>query len=205
MQLIFSPASPYARKVHACLIETGQKGQVEFVSVKTGPAAVAPEVRAANPMGRLPALIRPEGPAIYDSRVITRYLDARSVAAGGTGLYPESRLWEVLTPEATADGILDSALSIVYESRFRPAEHQSEDWKNAQWDKIAHAVKAVNDRWMGHLAGPIDMGQIALGCALGYLDFRLDVRGWRKGNDALDDWFAVFSERPCMKETAPHD
>jgi len=205
MQLIFSPASPYARKVHACLVETGQKPDFEFVAVKTGPSAVAPEVRAANPMGRLPALIRPDGPAIYDSRVITRYLDARARDNGGAGLYPDSRLWEVLTLEATADGILDSALSIVYESRFRPVEHQSEDWKDAQWDKIAHAVKAVNDRWMGHLAGPIDMGQIALGCALGYLDFRLDARGWRKGNDALDDWFAVFSERPCMKQTAPHD
>jgi len=201
MQLIFSPASPYARKVHACLIETGQKDDVEFVSVMTAPTAVAAEARDANPTGRIPALIRPEGPAIYDSRVITRYLDARADA----GLYPESRLWEVLTLEATADGILDSALSIVYEGRFRPVEHQSDDWMDAQWDKIAHAVKAVNDRWMSHLAGPVDMGQIALGCALGYLDFRLDARGWRKGNDALDDWFAVFSQRECMKDTAPSD
>ncbi|MDQ2089889.1 glutathione S-transferase family protein [Marimonas arenosa] len=201
MQLIFSPASPYARKVHACLVETGQKPDVEFISVKTAPSAVAAEARAANPTGRIPALVRSEGPAIYDSRVITRYLDARAKA----GLYPESRLWEVLTLEATADGILDSALSVVYETRFRPPEHQSEDWITAQWDKVAHAVKAVNDRWMSHLAGPVDMGQIALGCALGYLDFRLDSRGWRKGNDALDDWFAVFSERECMRETAPHD
>ena len=201
MQLVFSPASPYARKVHACLIETGQKADVEFVPVKSTPASVAAELRAANPLGRLPALVRPDGPAIYDSRVITRYFDAR---ANG-GLYPETRLWEVLTLEATADGILDSALSMVYEARFRPVEHQSTDWMDAQWDKIAHAAKAVNDRWMAHLAGPVDMGQIALGCALGYLDFRLDARGWRKGNDALDDWFAVFSERPSMKATAPHD
>lgn len=199
MQLVFSPASPYARKVHACLIETGQKDDVEFISVKTAPNAVADQVRAANPLGRIPALIRSDGPAIYDSRVITRYLDAR---ADG-GLYPETRLWEVLTLEATADGILDSALSMVYESRFRPPEHQSEDWADAQWSKVAHAVKAVNDRWMSHLAGPVDMSHIAIGSALGYLDFRLDARGWRKGNDALDDWFAVFSERESMKETMP--
>ena len=199
MKLIFSPASPYARKVHACLIETGQKGDVEFVPVQSAPNAVAPELRAANPLGRLPALVRPDGPALYDSRVITRFFDAR---AGG-GLYPEARLWEVLTLEATAEGILDSALSIVYEGRLRPPEHQSEDWKAAQWDKISHAVADVNRRWMSHLAGPVDMSHIALGCALGYLDFRLGHMGWRKGNDALDDWFAVFSERECMKETAP--
>ncbi len=201
MQLVFSPASPYARKVHACLIETGQKADVEFVGVKTSPAATAAEARAANPLGRIPALIRPDGPAIYDSRVITRFFDAR---ANG-GLYPEARLWEVLTLEATADGILDSAISIVYEMRFRPPEHQSSDWMDAQWSKIEHATRAVNERWMSHLAGPVDMGQIALGCALGYLDFRLDARGWRKGCDALDDWFAVFSERESMRATAPHD
>lgn len=201
MQLIFSPASPYARKVHACLIETGQKADVEFLQVKTAPAAVAAEVRAANPLGRIPALIRSDGPAIYDSRVITRFLDARAQG----GLYPDARLWEVLTLEATAEGILDSALSIVYETRLRPPEHQSEDWMVAQWSKISHACKAVSERWMSHLAGPVDMGQIALGCALGYLDFRLDSRGWRKGCDALDDWFAVFATRPSMAETAPAD
>lgn len=201
MQLVYSPASPYARKVHACLIETGQADEVELVSVKTAPTAVADAVRAANPLGRIPALIRPDGPAIYDSRVITRFLDARS----GGGLYPESRLWEVLTLEATADGILDSALSIVYESRFRPPEHQMTDWMDAQWSKIEHAVAAINTRWMSHLAGPVDMSHIAIACALGYLDFRLDARGWRKGNDALDDWAAAFAEHPSIKQTVPRD
>ncbi|UYV37811.1 glutathione S-transferase [Rhodobacteraceae bacterium D3-12] len=201
MQLVYSAASPYARKVHACLIETGQADDVEFISVKTAPTAVADAVRAANPLGRIPALIRPDGPAIYDSRVITRYLDARAAA----GLYPDARIWEVLTLEATADGILDSALSIVYEGRFRPPEHQMADWMDAQWSKIEHAVKAINDRWMSHLAGPVDMSHIAVACALGYLDFRLDARGWRKGNDALDDWAATISERESLKSTAPRD
>ena len=142
MQLVSSSASPFARKVRALLIETGQEADVEMVPVQTGPIAVADEARAANPSGKIPALMRTDGPAIYDSRVITRYLDAR---AGGA-LYPDARIWEVLTLEATADAIMDAAILVVYESRFRPPEHQSEDWIEAQWGKVAHAVKAINDR-----------------------------------------------------------
>ena len=199
MQLIYASASPFVRKVHALLVETGQQDDVEMLPVHTAPMAVADEARAANPTGKIPALIRPDGPAIYDSRVITRYLDARA----DTGLYPETRIWEVLTLEATADAIMDAAVLVTYESRLRPPEHRSEDWIEAQWGKIAHAVSAVNDRWMSHLNGPLDMSHIAIGCALGYLDFRHDARAWRKGNDALDDWFAVFSGRECMQQTAP--
>ncbi|MDQ2094073.1 glutathione S-transferase family protein [Rhodalgimonas zhirmunskyi] len=203
MQLVHSPASPFVRKVRACLIETGQQEDVTLKDVATTALDVAEDARAGNPSGKIPSLIRPDGPALYDSRVITRYLADRAVKAGGVDLYPESRIWEVLTLEATADAIMESAVLVVYESRLRPPEHRSEDWIEAQWSKVAHSVKAVNDRWMSHLAGPLDMSHIAIGCALGYLDFRHEARGWRKGNDALDDWFAVFSTRPCMAETAP--
>ncbi|WP_322867724.1 glutathione S-transferase [Aquicoccus sp. G2-2] len=199
MQLIYSPASPFVRKVRACLIETGQSDDVEFVPVQTTPINVAAEARAANPSGKIPALIRDGAPAIYDSRVITRFLDDR---AGGT-LYPEARIWEVLTLEATADAIMDAAVLCIYEERTRPPELRSDDWVEAQWSKAAHAVSAVNARWMSHLSGPLDMAQIAIGCALGYLDFRHGARGWRDGNDALAEWFTAFSERPSMKETVP--
>ena len=79
-----------------------------------------------------------------------------------------------------------------------------EAWVDAQWAKVERAVGALNARWMSHLRGPLDMGQIAVGCALAYLDFRHDDRGWRKGNDALDDWFAVFAQRDSMVATRPH-
>ncbi|WP_306007227.1 glutathione S-transferase [Aquicoccus porphyridii] len=201
MELIYAAASPYVRKVRTLLHETGQSDDVTLVPVKTSPTATPDVVRAANPLGKIPALVRPDGPAIYDSRVITRYLDAR---AGG-GFYPEARIWEVLTLEATADAIMDAAILITYENRLRPPEHRSDDWIEAQWSKVAHAVRAVNDRWMSHLAGPVDMGHVAIGCALGYLDFRHDARGWRKGCDALDDWFTVFASRDSMQATAPKD
>ncbi|HHI69994.1 MAG TPA: glutathione S-transferase [Rhodobacteraceae bacterium] len=199
MQLYYASASPFARKCIVTLHETGQLDDVELVTATGTPLDASQMPVAHNPLGKLPALSRPDGPAIYDSRVICRYLDAR---ADG-GLYPERSLWETLTLEATADGIMDAAVLMVYEGRCRPENLQSADWVEAQWEKISRALDAVNTRWMSHLAGPLDMSHIAIGCALGYLDFRHDQRNWRKGRDALDDWFAVFAERPGMRASRP--
>lgn len=199
MQLISSPASPFVRKVRVVLLETGQDAEVKQIDVSTTPLAPAAEVTAANPLSKIPALVRPDGPTLYDSRVVTRFLDAR---AGGH-LYPSDRIWEVLTLEATADALLDAAVLMVYEGRCRPEDKQDKGWLDAQWSKIEGALDALNDRWMSHLSGPLDMGQIAVGCALGYLDFRHEDRAWRKGRDALDDWFAVFCQRDSMLATKP--
>lgn len=201
MKLISSGTSPFVRKVHVLLHETGQMDDLEIVTALTSPFDTAPEVASANPLGKIPALIRDEGPTIYDSRVICRFLDDRAQS----NLYPQGRLWETLTLEATADGIMEAAVLMLYEHRLRPAEAVLESWVDAQWDKIESAVNALNARWVSHLRGPLDMGQIAVGCALAYLDFRHDARGWRKGNDALDDWFALFSQRDSMKATQPAD
>jgi len=201
MQLLGNPASPYVRKVRVVLEETGQADEVERIDVATSPIKSAPEVTAAHATKKIPALIRPDGCTLYDSRVITRFFDAR---AGGT-LYRENRVWEVLTLEATGDGILDAAVLMVYESRCRPEDKQDHGWVDAQWGKIDNALSALEARWMSHLSGPLDAGQIAVGCALGYLDFRHPGREWRKGHGALDDWFAVFSQRAAMTATAPTD
>lgn len=199
MKLISADASPFARKVRVLMHEADLLDAVEVVKVATTPMNTDPAVAAANPMGKIPSLIRDAGPAIYDSRVITRFLDDRA----SSGFYPEQRLWDTLTLEATADGIMDAAVLMTYEKRLRPPEHQSEDWLDAQWKKVAGAVSVVNARWMSHLAGPLDMSHIAMGSALAYLDFRHGDRNWRKGNDDLDDWFAVFNERDSMKATVP--
>ncbi|WP_101067302.1 glutathione S-transferase [Roseovarius salinarum] len=199
MKLVSARPSPFARKVRVLILETGQQDAVEIGDLMTSPMDTPAEVAAANPLGKIPALIRDTGPTLYDSRVITRYLDDRV----GAGLYPESRLWDTLTLEATAEGIMEAAVLMVYEHRVRPHEKVFEGWLEAQWDKIDRAVAAIDARWMSHLAGPLDMGQIAVGCALAYLDFRHGDRNWRKGRDALDDWFAVFAERDSMTATAP--
>lgn len=199
MQLISSQASPFVRKVHVVLHETGQSQDIEVIEAGTTPINTPDHVRAANPTGKIPALIRPDGPALHDSRVITRFLDARAKS----GLYPEARIWEVLTLESMADAIMDAAVLITYEGRVRPEEQQSDVWKEAQWGKIRAALDVINARWMSHLAGPLDASHIAVGCALGYLDFRHDARSWRKGVDALVKWNEAFQERDSMKATAP--
>lgn len=199
MKLLMSPASPFVRKARVVLREANLMDRVEEVNVTTTPMETDAAVMAANPIGKIPALLRGDGPAIYDSRVITRYLDAQ---AGG-GFYPEARIWEVLTLEATADGIMEAAVLMTYEARFRPAEQQSAAWTQAQWGKASRAISAVGERWMSHLNGPLDISHIGVACALSYIDLRHDGRNWRAGNDSLATWHAGFCERDSMKATAP--
>jgi len=199
MKLLKAGPSPFVRKVLVTLHETDQYDAVEQVQVTASPLAADPNLIAANPVGKIPALIRDDGPTLYDSRVICRFLDHRAQA----GLYPEIRQFDALTLEATADGIMDAAVLIVYEERFRPADKVSMEWIEGQWAKVSRALDAVSTRWMSHLHGRIDMGHIAMACALSYLDFRHDARKWRTGRDALAEWHAGFAARPSMIATEP--
>ncbi len=199
MRLFSSPTSPYARKVRVVLLETAQDADVTIVAATGTPLDTGTMPLAQNPLGKLPALERPDGPALYDSRVICRYLNDRA----GAALYPAGpRLWETLTLEATGDGIVDAAILIVYENRVRPVEQRLPDWVEGQWAKVARALDALEARWISHLCGPTDIGQIAVGCALEYLDFRLADRDWRQGRPALRDWHRQFAMRPSMLATA---
>lgn len=200
MRLHASATSPFVRKVRVVLIETGLAGQVEIVAATGTPVDPGTLPVALNPLGKIPVLERADGPALYDSRVICRYLDSLS----GTGLYPEPpRLWEALTLEATADGILDAAVLMVYETRIRPDTLRHAPWVDGQWSKIARALDALEARWLSQLSGPLDIGQIAVGCALGYLGFRHPERDWRAGRPALAAWETAFAARPSMAATAP--
>jgi len=201
MKLYQSPTSPYARKCIVLLHETGQLPDVELVFATGSPLDASKMPLAQNPLGKIPALARPDGGAIYDSRVITRYLNDRA----GADFYPAASIWDTLTLEATADGILDAALLLTYEARVRPADKQMPAFAEGQWGKISRACKVINDQWMAHLSGPMDIGHIAVGAALGYVDFRHDARHWRQGNDALAAWFTEFSKRSSMLATVPAD
>lgn len=200
MDLLISPPSPFVRKARVALRELNLMDTVREVEVTATPTETPTEALiAANPVGKIPTLVRLDGPALYDSRVITRFLNAH---AGGA-LYPDARLWEVLTLEATADGIMDAAVSMVYERRWRPDDKVSPDWIEGQWRKVARSLTAIEARWLSHLAGPLDMAQIAVGCALSYLDLRHADRNWRALAPALADWHAGFAQRPSMIDTDP--
>lgn len=200
MRLFFSPTSPYVRKVVVLLHETGLLDQVALVTGSGTPLDPGAAPLDANPLGKVPALEREDGPAIYDSRVICRYLDDHAKA----GLYPTGpALWETLVLEATADGILDAALLMVYEWRLRPEEQRFAPWVEGQWTKIDRALTMIESRGMPQLQGPLDMGQIALACALGYLDFRHADRGWRIDRPHLAAWEAAFAQRPSLQATRP--
>ncbi|RVT83363.1 glutathione S-transferase [Rhodobacteraceae bacterium CCMM004] len=199
MQLYHAAASPFVRKVMVVLHETGQVDDVTVVPAHVMPLETKDAALSHNPLGKIPVLTRNDGPALYDSRVICRYLDARK----GGALYPEARIWELLTLEATADGIMDAAVLMVYEGRARPEDKRSEAWVEAQWGKVSRALDAVDGLWISHLRGRLSIGQIAVACALGYLDFRHADRNWRSGREALAAWYADFAERPSMQATRP--
>ncbi len=198
IRLLSSPPSPFVRKVRVLLLETGQD-DVEVVDVTAHPMGGDASLNATAPLGKIPALERDNGPTLFDSGVICRFLDHRAQA----GLYPEDRIWETLTLEALADGIMDAAVISVYEMRARPEEFWYQPWLDAQWEKVSRGLDALERQWMSHLHGPLDMGQIAVGCALSYLDFRHGDKSWRDGRDSLAAWHKRFAERPSMVETDP--
>ena len=185
------------------LEEAGKTEEVELVDGFGSPTAPNEAVVSANPIGKIPCLIPDGGPAIYDSRVITRYLDAQF----GTGFYPaDDAIWSTLTLEAHADGMLDAAVLSVYESRCRDEAVRSADWVAGQHAKITRGLDALEASWLNHLAGPVDMGHIGVGCVLGYLDFRAELGGWpgwRDGHPQLAEWGDAFLQRPAMQATAP--
>jgi glutathione S-transferase len=200
MRLYHAPASPFVRKVMVLLHEAQATDQVTLVPASGTPLDPGTMPLDRNPLGKIPALERDDGPTIYDSRVICRYLDDLL----GSRLYPDApRLWEVLTLEATADGICDAAVLMRYEGFVRPEAYRSAEWMEGQWAKVERALTAVETRWMGHLAGPLHMGQIAMGAALGYLDFRHGARDWRGTRPGLATWWEGFQRRPSMLATQP--
>lgn len=200
MKLHYSQTSPFARKVLILIHEAGLADRVEIEESKAAPIGPVPPLAAHNPLGKIPTLELADGPSLYDSRVITRYLDDLA----GTGFYPAGqRLWSVLLLEALADGICDAAVSMAYEKNLRPAEFSYPDWIEGQWTKVDRALSVIEDRWLSHLAGPLDVGQMALGAALGYLDLRHGARNWREGRPGLSAWHAKIAERPSMQKSAP--
>lgn len=197
MKLYSSPTTPFGRKISVQILESGLADKIETITATGSPLDKGSMPIQHNPLGKIPALLTEAG-ALFDSRVISRYLDDLS----GAGLYPPApALWRCLTLEAAADGILDAAVLMAYEMRLRPEEIRFPAWLEGQWTKIARALDMFESETSGDLAGPLSMAQIGLACALEYLDFRHGSRTWREGRPGLAAWQAKFAQRPSMQAT----
>ncbi|MEL6426213.1 MAG: glutathione S-transferase family protein [Pseudomonadota bacterium] len=200
MKLYDGAASPFCRKVKLLIAELERTELVEIIPALGNPVAPGSMPLAENPLGKIPCLIQDSMPALYDSRVICRYLND----LWDGGLYPTGpALWSTLTLEATADGMMEAAVLVIYEGRCREEGERSDIWVSAQKDKISRALQALEARWLSHLAGPVDMGVLGVAAALGYLDFRLPDWDWRGGHPGLATWYDAFAKRPAMLSTQP--
>ncbi|MFD1881935.1 glutathione S-transferase family protein [Paracoccus pacificus] len=200
IRVFHSPASPFVRKVMVAAAERG-------VAVQPLPASALPTKRDPtvvrhNATGKIPCLLLDDDTPIFDSRVITAYLD--SIGSKGPSIYPQDdRRFAVLTVEALADAICDAAVLLRYETFLRPAEMQWEPWVHGQQDKINSGLGDLEGRWFDTLSEGFTAAAIATACALGYLDFRLPDRDWRGGHPKLAKWFTAISARPSLQSTVP--
>ncbi|MEL6477524.1 MAG: glutathione S-transferase [Pseudomonadota bacterium] len=199
MKLFHAAASPFVRKVEMVLHLTGQSAEVERVDGAGTPVAPNEGVCGANPLGKIPCLLLEDGTALYDSRVICRFLDTKAAS----GLYPSGDgEFAALTIEALADGLMDAAVLGVYEARVRPEELRYQPWVQAQLSKVHRGLGELESA-CGTLGETVTIAHIGVGAALGYLDFRYPDLGWREGRPRLTAWFEAYSARPEMQATAP--
>ena len=199
MRLLSAPASPFVRKVR---ITARAKGLIDKITIEhadtRGPHNAA--LAAANPLSKIPALVLEDGTSLYDSRVICEYLDTLAPAPA---LFPPGlERFPMLTRAALADGMMDAAILMVYEQRFRPADKWVPEWLARQQSKIDSGLaglEAAPPAWAGHP----DYSHIAVACALGYLDLRFD-RAWRAKHPAMVAWLDRFAASvPAFDETHP--
>lgn len=199
MKLFSSRASPYARKVAVAAHEAGLIDRIEIVGALVSPTGVNDEVNAANPLGKVPTLVLDDGSALFDSRVIVEYLDS---LAGGRLVPAAPERWRVLKEQAIADGLMDAALLARYERALRPPELKWDDWEAGQIAKITRALDLLEATFRPAASAPT-LGDIAVACALQYLDFRFADLDWRAGRPKLAAFEAAFAPRPSMQATRP--
>ncbi len=201
MTLHWSPRSPYVRKVAIAIHEMGLQDRIRTVRTVAGGTTPHWELMKINPVGKIPTLELPDGSVAYDSPVILEYLDSLH---SGPKLYPTE--WPerltALRRHALGQGMLDNALPLLGEG-FRPPEKQSEPHKELWRAKLRSCVDALETEADALAADPFSIGHIAIGVALGYLDFRFDVLQWRTGHPKLTAWHATFNARPSVAANMP--
>jgi glutathione S-transferase len=201
MKLHWSPRSPFVRKV---MIVAHERGLVDRITcVRTVAATSKPhaELMKDNPLSKIPTLLLDDGTVIYDSPVISEYLDALD---GGPKLFPsepKARL-EALRRQALGDGFLD-LLVLLRDECMRA--HPSEAHMASAAVRKAVVLKNLEADAPSLASAPFGIGHIAIGCALSYLDFRYAEEDWRKDHPRIAAWHATFAARPSVRATEPVD
>jgi glutathione S-transferase len=195
LKLYTNAASPFARKCRVIAHEL----DIPLEEIRTLPFNDE-AFRRVNPLGKIPALVLDDGSVLIDSPVICEYLNQKHGGKffPGMNLFKDSSgRWKALGLQAIGDGLADAAVAYVVEGR-QPAPNE------AQRARHRTAVTATLDMLERvKFAEPPTIGEIAIGCALGYLDFRIPDLDWKSAHPRLSAWFARFSEYPAMKATAP--
>lgn len=196
MKLAYSPASPYVRKVTACAIKRGIDDKLERLKIGT----TDPELLKYNALSKVPTLIADDGMCIFDSPVICEYLDSIGTAPK---LFPAAgpARWKALTQEALADGILDATQPRRREIAL-PQDEGRKSYIELQQGKVARALDEF-EKQADSLGNLDTIGEITIGCALGYLDFRYANEPWRPGHPKLEAWYAKVVKLPPLADTMP--
>ena len=199
MKLYHAAASPYARKARITLREANILELVEEIEV--APWTDPEGYRDITPLGKVPALVRDDGPNLFQSVVICEYLASKN---SQINLYPigSELRWSNLRQIAAADGILDALVGIRVEKLFHETEMQSKEFIQRQELTVLKSLDLIEENVM-ELEGPINAGQIAIAASLGYIDFRFSENNWRMSRPNLSKWFEAFSQRDSMKDTVP--
>jgi glutathione S-transferase len=200
MKLYYSPTSPFVRKCLVCAHELGLRERLELIASAPHPITRDRALVAQNPLGKIPTLVTEQGVVLYDSRVICEYLNT---LGDGHLLPPQGPgRWAALVDQALADGVMDAAVLTRYESAVRPESLRWNEWNAGQMDKVTCALAELEQR-AAALAGRVDVGSIAVACALGYLDFRYASLQWRDNHPKTAAWYRGFAARESMAATQP--
>ncbi len=201
MKLLGSDTSPYVRKVRVVLAEK----KIDYQYIREDVFSPTSTVPDSNPLGKVPVLVTDDGAAVFDSRVIVEFLDTVSPISRLIPPSGRSRV-EVRCWEALADGLLDAALLIRMEQTQRPENLRSASWVARQNGKIDSALAAISNGLADKpycAEGKYTLADIAVGCALGYLDFRFAEIDWRARHANLARHAEKLFARQTFMDTAP--
>ena len=201
MQLIGSHSSPYVRKVRVLLAEKA----IECPLVLEDVWAADSKIQQSNPLGKVPCLILDDGKSLYDSRVICEYLDSLPPAHTLIPASGAERI-EVLRWQALADGVLDAGVLMRLENTQRESRERSAKWLTRQRGKVTAGLetmaKELDDReWCA--GARFTLADIAVGCALGWLAFRLPEIGWRLTHPNLAKHYTNLMTRRSFADSTP--